>query len=481
MTTFKKYDQKHSLQYSLRGFVLNYNKWILTIFFIFLSGCSAFESLSPLQTTNSSSSPPPSPPPPSPPTTPSPPDEVSTENHTPTENFSDFISIGPTPHCLETNLKRANACIFKKNPVADNGSALSIPPVLNTGAVLSKTDTELRPLTDMSYIQTHAVYLPGENLVNDNFIISDLNGDHSTVSKNTSGNWKYSFANDSNFSLIQIHIFFWLNYLTDLTTHTMGSSYNHGQKIRVIPVIPFEEHSDGSVSYHKNAFWTGPYQNSMIFGVSQQLGQDQSGHPIHAPLALDTSIAAHELGHAMLDYATNTALRSSETLEESCGSSRCSKSLEGSLGAIHEGVGDIVSLFLFPESPSIGELFYNSLSGLTHCGDVPRSVQQIKEQNLSAEDLFNACASREKEGEIHAFGSVYSVIWYGLFQRAFERGGHTEKNDAYALFFEHLKNMTKDDSFETARQIIKSIDKNLFDERFSEDLDSEYRLLGYEI
>ena len=391
-----------------------------------------------------------------------------------------FPSFGSHTNCLETDIKGANACIFRKNPVADYGSPLTRPPVLNTGPVINNINDELEGLVDMSYIQTFAVQIPGENLVNNDFIISDLNGTPLKATKNNNGNWKYPFHRDKELHLIQIHLFYWLNHLTEKVNQLTGASYTENKKIYAIPLLPFEKSDEGLV-FHNNAFWTGPQQNFLVFGISIKLAQNSEGQELHAPLALDTGIVAHELGHAMLDYSVNTALRSSSTLEMWCGSARCSRFLEGSLGAIHEGVGDIVSLILFPNSPSIGELFYNKLSGLTHCNDIPRNMKEIKDQNLTAEDLFNSCSNRDKPGEIHAFGSVYSTIWYGVFQRAFERGGENERNEAYRLFFEHLKNLTQDDSFESAREIIKSLDQNLFDGKFSQDLDTEYQLLGYEI
>ena len=102
-------------------------------------------------------------------------------------------------------------------------------------------------------------------------------------------------------------------------------------------------------------------------------------------------------GHAILAYAVTAPFRFNEELErKDCGSNgretaRCSRTLSGSPGAIHEGVGDTVTLFLFPDSTPIGELFWNRPSGLDHCG-LPRDVSQIKAQGLTAQDLFDACS-----------------------------------------------------------------------------------------
>ena len=118
----------------------------------------------------------------------------------------------------------------------------------------------------------------------------------------------------------------------------------------------------------------------------------------------------------------------------------------------------------------MGELFINDPKGLEHC-DSPRNVKEIAEQGLVAQDLFDACSAYNYPGEIHAMGSIYVRIWYGVFQRAFNRGGVEERKLAYQLFFEHLRNITSQDDFETLKETIKSIDNNLFQGKFSDDFD----------
>ena len=393
-----------------------------------------------------------------------------------------FKLVGSVSNCLEENIDGANACVFKKNPVADSGSTEFLP-ILNTGSQLREDSEIFKALIDLSHLQKYAVNIPGDQLENEKFIITDdLNSESLKPTKNNEENWKYPFKDEAGMKLIPIHLFFWVNHLSERVENITGSSYFGEVRIRVIPLLAFQKEDDG-LKFYKNAFWS-PHSNILAFGLSSFSVMDSSENLSHAPLALDTGIIAHEFGHALLDHSTNTPFRYNEELENFCGSnssSLCSTSIAGSLGAINEGIGDILSFFLFPESTAIGELFYNNLEGLKHCKSMPRDVRQIKEENLDAEDLFNACILKDKPGEIHALGSVYSVIWYGVFQHAFQRGGEGEKREAYKLFFEHLKNLTYNDSFESARQMIKTIDKTLFEERFSEDLDTEYRLLGYDI
>lgn len=386
-------------------------------------------------------------------------------------------------NCLGASVRGANACIFRKNPVADEGRVLSNPPVINAGSFRDRRTNStcgfaLCGLTDVSDFQTYAVHIPGDKLANNDFIVNDdlIEGrTGSRVRRTANNDWKHPFHEDPNLSMVKAHTFFWVNHLARSIRDLTGGFYAGGKTIGVLPVLAILQ--DELVI---NAFWSDRF-NIIAFGVSSPLGRDQQGSSVHIPIGLDSGVIAHEAGHALLDYASDAPIGPNPTLEDNeCGLfgfSTCSKELVGSPRAIHEGVGDILTVFLFPDSTSVGELFDNNPDGLVHCS-TPRDVKKIKAQKLRARDLFSACPSTK--GEIHALGSVYSTIWYGVFQKALERGGEKEREESYQLFFEHLKNVTTNDTFETMREAIKILDENLFSGRFSEDLDAEYQLMGYD-
>ncbi len=391
-----------------------------------------------------------------------------------------FAFIGEVSNCLHISDGWTNACIFRKNPIADQGGRLpSPPPLVNAGSVLEGETNELIGITDVSHLQTTAVYLPGSQLGNMDFVIdySEVFDPAPLIEPNSDGNWKYSFYNEEHFNALNVHIFFWANYLKQRVKDITGHFYPEGQGLILVPIFPF---------YKKkvliNALWIYDL-NALVFGLSPSVGVDSIGKSTHVPLGFDSGIVAHEIGHAILDYASVAKIQFNKSLEmRDCGRRRkavCSKDFHGSPRAIHEGVGDVLALFLFPESTPFGELLEYSPEGLDHCG-VSRNVQEIKNQKITARHLFEACGGRvEAPGEIHAMGSIYSTIWYGLFERAFQRGGKNERDRAYHLFFEHLKNVTSNDTFLTMKKTIQIIDQNLFDGQFSEDLDREYSLMGY--
>ena len=359
---------------------------------------------------------------------------------------SSFSEGKVVSNCLETSVNGLNACIFGKNVVADAGQSLPLKdlPVVNAGSVLNGLSKNLVGLMDVSDSQNYAVHIPGDELITGDFAVdySLLTGNVPSYSRNSHGDWKYPFNEDLNFNLVNIHTFFWLNRLAKAIKDVTGSFYAENKKISVVPLVAFSDSSSSGLELLINAFWAGQRINLMAFGISKRLGPDTQGGSIHTPLGLDSGIVAHEAGHAILDYASPAEIRYNSHLEKECGysgSATCSKEVVGSPHAIHEGVGDIMSIFLFPNSTAIGELFDNSINGLGHCGGLPRDVALIKARKLKAQALFNACARNNAPGEIHALGSVYSTIWYGVFQRALAQGGEEERKGAYRLFFETFK------------------------------------------
>ena len=389
--------------------------------------------------------------------------------------FVSFPKGQVTDGCLEGSVSEHHACIFQKNPVADVGRELeaSEAPSLNLVDTVVGGQ-QVPPITvdnDVSSMQKYMVSFPEnlEGLENEDFVIESVFSDYDPPSRLVNGDWRYSFQENPE-SLTAIHTFYWINHLAEKIKLITGSFYPAGQGISVIAFTPYISVLGGALTMPAvgQAFWAAA-NKLLLFGVSVDL---------YMPLGLDSGIIAHELGHAILDYASNANLHIVSDEQKTCslGSNErsiCSKTEFGSVFSIHEGVADVVSIFLFPESTPLGEMMFNSPDGMEHCQGVSRDVKKIKENNLNSSHFWD-CLPR---GEIHTMGSIYSTIWYGVFQRALTRGGMAERDDAYRLFFEHLKNVTYQDTFLTLRDVVKVLDRQEFEGRFSEDLDAEYKLI----
>ena len=204
--------------------------------------------------------------------------------------FSQGIRI---ENCLEESSTEFNACIFGKNPVADEGESLQVLPLVNAGSVLSSgLDEELIGLIDVSDLQTYAVHIPGERLENEDFVVdysllSDPLVDSENIVRNREGNWKYVFHNEPNFNLLNTNVFFWLNHLAESIKNITGSYYGEGKKIKIIPLYSFHDFGEG-ISLYRNAAWTGESVNVIIFGVSNPLGVESNGSYVYAPLGFDS-------------------------------------------------------------------------------------------------------------------------------------------------------------------------------------------------
>lgn len=408
--------------------------------------------------------------------TPNPPSEPVTPNPpiTPTPPTGLLVDFGlgrVERDCLASSSTDFNACVFYKNPTFQAGQKLSPPVALNYDEFFNDNTVDLRGLYDHSNSVTYAVKIPGTSLANSSFIIqSGL-----VTTSPSGGKWKFGTTGDDIFHLGNVNLYYWLNRQAIEVEQLHGNFYAKNKAITVRSTI-VSSNNNGQISKFLNASWAGLTTNQFYFGFSASHGK-VNNFDIRGLNSLSSEVAAHEAGHANLDYATMTGVPSNPNLEASCGTSgRCAKSKDGSPKAIHEGTADIHAFLLFPESTSIGEYFTNNIAGFNHCGTVPRDMKLAKTAGLKAQDFYNACSSMP--GEIHALGSAYSTIWYGILVRA-KAKGQTSYNNAQNLFYEHLKNITTNDTFLTAKDMILSLDSSLFSGQLASDIQAEYTAMGY--
>ncbi|MCB0363214.1 MAG: hypothetical protein KDD35_10850, partial [Bdellovibrionales bacterium] len=390
-----------------------------------------------------------------------------------------------------------NGCVFFKNPTFHVGKVLNPPVSTNLLQYLQEEDDQLVGLHDNDQYLTYAVMTPTAGIDNVHFEFDQshaaifLEGDSydikvisrpSLQAKN--GQFRFSTKGESILDLSVYSIYYWLNHfvlrIQAQNSGSLGAAAN--KKITVFPLVEIEDidPARGSEEFAVfiNAAWTGAEANFMVIGFSDNKGTEQN--PEFTPGALSADVVAHEYGHAQLEYSSGVGNQLTSNDKE-CGTQNgpaiCSKTKNGSFFAIHEGVADVYSYLMFDDS-GIGEDFVNSMNGMGHCGAAPRSMKEVIKSNLTSQDLYNACSKFQAAGEVHAMGTVYSTIWYGIIEAA-RKASIADYRKAIQLFYDHQKVVQANDTIFTLRNAIKSIDMEDFDGKYTPIIESQYQLLGY--
>lgn len=251
-----------------------------------------------------------------------------------------------------------DACIFKKNPVAQKGSSFS--PSLAPGA-------------DLSTIQTYGVKLRrvmGGELANGTVRIMAGSKGTTRVSQSE---WKTAYQNDAQTHYVtQISLYYWLNYLEENITQRTGTFYAANKNI---PINSYHNVAD-------NAYWDG---SKIVLGYNSTLRE----------VGLGGEVAIHEMGHANFEFAMG-----SPAITSTCNTAK------GCTYAIHEGQSDFLAALIFPDKPAMGETFMNSVAGMPG-----RNVASLN--SLTAQAAFT-----QFSGEPHGMGTVYSSALWMLYNHS---------------------------------------------------------------
>lgn len=390
------------------------------------------------------------------------------------------------PNCMTDTTSDYNGCVFFKNPLFQAGKVLNPPIVVNSGEIASTATPKPNPVgvNDQNSYLTYAVKTPTSGLDNSNFEFDEVvygNSDsvfEFTKTVPTNGRFKFSTKGLPMLNLVDYNIYYWLNHFVYRIESQYGAAaFAKNKKVIAAPHFYYAQfETNGPFSLFINAAWTGRDVNAMVFGVSLPRGK-VNNFDVHAPLALSADIAAHEYGHANLEYGANLPIALSSN-DKKCGNGDrniCSKTVQGSLFAVHEGIADVYSYLMF-DTTVLGEDIINSMEGLGHC-DNPRSMKDIKIQNLKAQSFYDDCASFQMPGEVHAMGSIYSTIWYGLIEAA-RKESSTAYKDAIKFFYEHQKYVSASDTFATLKTAMKDLDGEMFNGKFTAKINAEYTAIG---
>ena len=369
----------------------------------------------------------------------------SSQQNPPTRRNSDGsneqVSSLITKGTLDLNCMAStdyNACLFLKNPVAQNGRPFN-PPITF--------------FTDLSSVQTYGVNITntiGGFLTNGTYnIIISWDGAERTQARED-GTWKFEYANDPNHHIAQLMAHYWLNYQMAYMKEK-GGWYAENQNVQVDALNPDLE----------NDAYFSSSENKIALGYFTLAGRIEA--------ALSADILLHEAAHASFYYSSLGRATFSDVTHKSCSEENraiCCKSYKGCFKAINEGQADFHSLILFfslyPSfNPLIGDGVTNEIDyGLGVC--MPRNMDYLK--NQLATDVYNGCDPQSNlEGEIHMTGALYASIWWNIYTDP-----SVVKDEITELFIEHLPLVSSEDTFETVATRILGLEQQKFNGKYSQ-------------
>ncbi len=316
-------------------------------------------------------------------------------------------------NCMNNN--SFDACIFWKNPVAQNGAAFSHK--VQFGDNLSSTQTfgvKLRGLASVN------------SLSNSSFQIIASGGQTAAP---VNGSWKFPYESDSGRFNAQLMAYFWLNYQESEMIKRSGRFFAGKKGIQVDAY---------STAVKDNAYWDG---SRVVMGYAST-----GGSPAHE-MALGSEVYLHELGHANLQFAVGgySAISPNPSLQVG---HNCT-SAAGCIGGINEGQADFHFLMVFLDSTPLGETWVNSANGLSG-----RDVK--KNLGLTASQAFGS-----SNGEVHTMGALYAAALWAIYTNPAVTKLEFEK-----IFTQHLTMLTGSSRFSEAKDALIASDLALYSGKY---------------
>lgn len=349
------------------------------------------------------------------------------------------------PSCMTSS--NYNACIFLKNPVAQNQASFYPPITFDT---------------DLSSLQTYGVNLVG---ITDRYLKNltynvkiDWQNEGQAVPRvqaDANGTWKFEYANDPYHQLAQVMTYYWLMYQMSYMQENAGRWYAENKNIQVYALRTSLE-NDAYFDYSEESSGT------IALGYFTLEGRIAA--------AMSGDIILHEAAHASFYHSNPHRNTQDSRTHKICydDSTLCCRSYKGCFKAINEGQADFHSLVIFSSlsspaheiPPSVGEGVSNNLErGLGICTN--RHIDSIREQTAIA--IYNSCGiSHELRGEIHIMGNVYAGIWWDIYKNSL-----TNENEILQLFSDHLPVISGDDTFETVGVKILNLERQKFNGKYA--------------
>lgn len=362
-----------------------------------------------------------------------------------------------------------NACIYKKNPVAQKGASLS-----NNVEDFHQ---------EMVSLQNYAIQITGAfggYLQNSHYSVTinlkDAQGNTYPKVQLSNGKWTTPYKTDwvpedegIDYSVEQVMTYHYLMYQKEWMQQNAGYWFAHNKRIIAVAFEDIEKHPQ----WLGNAYWSS-YENKIVLGADCLSFEVVKGKTVckgKMGIALSSEITLHEAGHANFTYANRSRLGRGCQTHRNCHNTKqslcdtstnineapriCCDSAKGCLYAINEGQADFHASIISPEKPQIGEFLNSNPKGLRACLGGPLRDPEAN-TDKTADELFHSCTGYGR-GEIHISGILYNSIWWSIYQHP-----ETLHGDILSLFTQHLPILSYDDTFETAGMHVVNLAKQMF-------------------
>lgn len=289
-----------------------------------------------------------------------------------------------------------DACIFQKNPVAQEKLALNFAEVSSK----RRFGVKIRGLALTGYLENSRIQ------------VYALNSPRFTLAQR--GLLKSPLASPS--VVAQFNAYYWANRTFDYLSAQLGAEYIFTTGLKI---------------YVDDAF-TG--YSSSYRSVHLSLKEEKIPH------AFSGEVVAYMVAQGIVDDLSQRRIFVKDSVQHKfCQQDPkgCCQSQNGCAQALANAFGEYTVGLMFPTTPIVGETLLNSLEGQKICG-LSRNLNTLASQTSS--QVYLAC---EVPGRTPLMGAWYASLWWKL---------HTQIGaDADHLFFEHAKTWTASTTFVDAK------------------------------
>jgi len=305
--------------------------------------------------------------------------------------------------CLAS--KDFDACIYLKNPVAQQNEAVELE-ALNS---VRRFGIKIRSLTPTGF------------LTNAKFQILTLNSARLSLKK--TGVLKSEFTSGESY-LEQVSAYYWANRALEYLNGRVGDAR--------LPLTPLKIYVDDA--------FTGYASTKNAIHLQKE--------PSTTPKALSGEAVVHLLGEALAQDLSNRALFPGAAAQhKSCALSPrgCCVAETGCAQALGSGFGDYVAAMLFPQTPRLGETIAGSSAGQSLC-TMARDLPNLA--NRTRTEVYAACS--QSPGYATLMGAWYASQWW-KFRQQTEASQPGSSADIDKMFFDHARKWTASSTFTDAK------------------------------